>query len=426
MKYILKKYYIGGNNQISLGLPNYGNYCFFSASIQLLYHMEQFRDFLITHKSIYRINSSADDLISIFENIKNKYIDKNTDNINALYNAFIGSPYHRSKSNKTNKIFDYISTFAIKEQYDTKNEISRLSIIQNIKDDLCNKQYIDTNLCENKEFKKLQNLDELGEYILINNIDTKKITMAQQDASELLIFLLNKVIDINELSKSINIDDIIKSFQVIENKYIIKDEELKKKTIDEINKDLVDEINNPNQIELKSTNDIMFIVPIEDNKYKLSKLLENNIKNFQIREDGSKIKQEYLFNKYIIFTMNIFGFDQTKSEPYEITYEQLNLIDKELTINNKTYIFIGCICHSGSFHGGHYIFYNYIGKENGIDMYYCYDDSHVTKTDGNKNRFNCYVLLYKQKEHFSISDDKPIIKQDTVIDLICKYIESSK
>jgi uncharacterized UBP type Zn finger protein len=88
MKYKLAKYYKGGYNLSKFGLPNLGNSCYFNASIQLLYHLEELKDFLIKIQDQYKKDTLAYNYIELLKilDISNKNNKFESTKFNELVN----------------------------------------------------------------------------------------------------------------------------------------------------------------------------------------------------------------------------------------------------------------------------------------------------------------------------------------------------
>ena len=66
-------------NFIGNGVNNCGSSCFFNSTNQMLFHIVEFREFLINHKYLFENNMIILSLINLFETMKNGNIIKSND-----------------------------------------------------------------------------------------------------------------------------------------------------------------------------------------------------------------------------------------------------------------------------------------------------------------------------------------------------------
>ncbi|ORE00480.1 UBP2 [Hepatospora eriocheir] len=95
-------------------------------------------------------------------------------------------------------------------------------------------------------------------------------------------------------------------------------------------------------------------------------------------------------SSYIIIYLNRFNNINNSFQKNTTPIE----VEKELTVNDKSYILIGVVCHMGSLSSGHYLAFC---KRN--ERYYVFNDNFYEKTTKMKFKSDTpYFLFYKNKD----------------------------
>jgi ubiquitin C-terminal hydrolase len=318
MKYYLVKYdkYIGGVSNKDLnkgGLDNNSQKCYFNSGLQLIYHIIEFRDFLINIQHHYKENSKAWHFIELLRNMKNN--TQNTKNFRNLQNEtgiLCGPEFIFGNQGATDELITKIFESINMKCDDIKIQKSKIC-----KGDIPIKKFKD---------------NDPRSWFTINM--TKSIFEKYN----------NKLI-----TKETNISGIdfkiypIKPFKNIE--VMINQEKNEENILD------------------------------GDNQYKYEhdkgNLVDNKGKKYDMID--AIMKKQYIFNKYLLIAPQSLIYDYNLNKKVKIFYDYNN-IDKQINIDGNKYELIGFVHHTGSAEGGHYICYIYNTDNNSFTAY---DDNSV-------------------------------------------------
>jgi hypothetical protein len=345
-------------DQDSFGISNCGNSCFFNSTNQMLFHIPEFREFLITNKKIF----------------DNKEIDSSNIVLN-LIELFILMKTKSGSINSTDNLHD-------------KTLLEFYSNIQK-------KFYIDLG-------EPSDPYDNSGGY------------RTQRDASPLIegyFYIIKEIIyDYFLLPKIIGQvffrENIIKDLQInlpIFNLYIKSTKTISCLTnltnnIESYNKEHIplynEEINGKTNFEIN----------LKDKKNVLE-ASENHLNCANLDASGKKLKIQtkkntresikYEPNEYIIIILKRFEFkldgsSNKLSNPIE-NYNIINNTDNFYISDrdNNNFKLIGGILHTGSLNGGHYVYYH---KMNNWKRYNDSETSELIPPN------DLYILLFKREQ----------------------------
>jgi hypothetical protein len=403
---------IKSNDLNTKGLDNNWNKCYFNASLQLIYHIKELKDFLIKVQWQYKENSIAWNFIELLKTMKN-----NDNDFKKLQNK-VGEQIDPDEF-KINRQADadelitrvfgsYIHLDCLKKDVIInidKNKVCNGIIAKNFKKNDPRNWYM--NYYIKKIFKKDAYIDNAK-----NILSEKKETKSTFD----ITFDINQIyLDYYNI-KYLNPNDIKKQH-----------EELNKKTQAMKLKNIQNYINDSNTFDTLEGN----------NKYK-----------YENEYIDAKIHTNYEFNKFIFIGIKSFiqiGDIKNFNELYvhKIPYHN-EYINKELTIKDKKYELIGFIEHKGSANyrnvssetSGHYRCYIYNSTD---DTFRLFDDSTVSDMETPQEKNNVTFVAYRlktttpeeyKKIYTPIATDLPIEKYfedikepKNIIELICNLLE---
>ena len=337
------------------GLPNCGNTCFMSASFQMLYSMEDFRNEIMT-----------------------------TDWNDEKFNSF--SDIEKVKALK--EIFTLMEDVKDVKGWGTQTADNTLD------------DYDEGTL----RYKLIKAKTELIK--LINSSRGETQIEGQHDAAEFLrnFFLLFDNIDYID-----NIREITELYRVYQNKRTY----CKYKNNDNVVPDTLTYTPQPlDMIPLsfknkKSINNAIFIMEKEilmdgDNPNELCKEFNEKNPGADVESYQHEPLDIHDGNKYIIISLNRFE-PTSNNQSVERVNDSSFKVDHEVVINEKKFSLIGAVLHYGdTTEGGHYIYQTYAGGS----VLNTYNDG--LKGDGDSGsvyhdkkmtlNLNSYVLLYKRDE----------------------------
>lgn len=319
-------------NLIGNGIQNCGASCFFNSAIQMLFHIPEFREFIIAHKYLFINNNIIFNLIQLFKKMKEG------------------------------------------KKIDTEDNITSSKTLRQLYDD-----------------------------IQLNYFNSGN---SQQDAGELLMYLINGSLNNNEdsITKSLNNQVIINNKNINDDKYFqeyninlpLYDFIIKSKTNKKCinNKPLIknDEIvtysafitsefiNNKN-LSLQDTNSVL-----------------ENVKDQCIGSDFMNETIRYFPKKYVIIQVRREYYDKV-NKITKINYEPITNYNKDLSINDTNgnrYNLIGTICKAGEPGGGHWWYHHKINN-----IWYEYNDSSTTPNSEPSSDSIIYALFRKDNAKYS-------------------------
>jgi ubiquitin C-terminal hydrolase len=366
-------------NKIGCGLENIsGTSCFFNSINQMLYHIPEFREFIILHEFLFEGNKEIINLIKLFKlmNEKNNpklFIEKKE--LNEYYLDIQEKYYFERTCNQQdapeliNKYFSGIPPSEDKNNINISLNTNKELIINNLSNNITNS---DINFFYNKF-----NINFPIYNFIIRNKET-------------IICTNNNIINIQYTSELF---------------YIIKFNNDTINTIDIIN--IKENISNYADCEITSKKAIRenilylnkyFIIRLNREYTKLNKE-DKEIKSKTDKDDNLIIinddKSEFYLNT----------LSKEEKDKYEITsdmsYHEINIPDiNNYSINDSfgnKYLLIGTVCKSGPPAGGHWWYHHKIN-----DIWYKFNDAIVTVNSEPDKKHIILLLFRKAGENYDV------------------------
>jgi ubiquitin C-terminal hydrolase len=361
-------------NKIGCGLENIsGTSCFFNSINQMLYHIPEFREFIILHEFLFEGNKEIINLIKLFKlmNEKNNpklFIEKKE--LNEFYLDIQEKYYFERTCNQQdapeliNKYFSGIPPSEDKNNINISLNTNKDLIINNLSNNITNS---DINFFYNKF-----NINFPLYNFLIRNKETIKCTN-------------NDIINIKYTSELF---------------YPIKFNDDKINTIDIIN--IKEKISNYADCEIISKQAIRENI-LYLNKYFIIRL---NRECTILKKNGKEIKSRTGKDDNLIiinddkseFYLNTLSKEE--KDKYKITsdmsYHEINIPDiNNYSINDSfgnKYLLIGTVCKSGPPAGGHWWYHHKIN-----DIWYEFNDARVTD-NSEPDKKNIILLLFRKAD----------------------------
>ena len=370
-------------NKIGCGLENIsGTSCFFNSINQMLYHIPEFREFIILHEFLFEGNKEIINLIKLFKlmNEKNNpklFIEKKE--LNEFYLDIQEKYYFERTCNQQdapeliNKYFSGIPPSEDKNNINISLNTNKDLIINNLSNNITNS---DINFFYNKF-----NINFPLYNFLIRNKETIKCTN-------------NDIINIKYTSELF---------------YPIKFNDDKINTIDIIN--IKEKISNYADCEIISKQAIRENI-LYLNKYFIIRL---NRECTILKKNGKEIKSRTGKDDNLIiinddkseFYLNTLSKEE--KDKYKITsdmsYHEINIPDiNNYSINDSfgnKYLLIGTVCKSGPPAGGHWWYYHKIN-----DIWYEFNDATVTVNSEPDKKHIILLLFRKAGEKYDVPNYK--------------------
>ena len=366
-------------NKIGCGLENIrATSCFFNSINQMLYHIPEFREFIILHEFLFEDNKEIINLIKLFKlmNEKNNpklFIEKKE--LNEFYLDIQQKYYFERTCNQQdapeliNKYFSGIPPSEDKNNINISLNTNKDLIINNLSNNITNS---DNNFFYNKF-----NINFPLYNFLIRNKETIKCTN-------------NDIINIKYTSELF---------------YFIKFNNDTINTIDIIN--IKENISNYADCEITSKKAIRenilylnkyFIIKLNREYTKLNKG-DKEIKSKTDKDDNLIIinddKSEFYLNT----------LSKEEKDKYEITsdmsYHEINIPNfNNYSINDSfenKYLLIGTVCKYGSPEGGHWWYHHKIN-----DIWYEFNDATVTDNSEPDKKHIILLLFRKAGENYDV------------------------
>jgi hypothetical protein len=398
------------NNQ---GHDNNWNKCYFNASLQLIYHIKELKDFLIKVQWQYKKDSIAWNFIELLKTMKN-----NDNDFKKLQNE-VGktiNPKNFGEGKQADPDELITTIFGTYIHLDCTQNTLNLNI---------NKDKTCFNDIQIKKFKKNDPRNwYMNDYI-------KKIYKIDAEINDDKNILSTKKEPKVNFEITFDSTEIYMEYFNIKETYknnIVKQHQELSKLIQNMKlKNIQNYINNSNTFDTLEG----------DNQYK-----------YENKYIDAKILTNYEFNKFIFIGIKSFiqiGNIKNFNELYvhKIAYHN-GYINKELTIKDKKYELIGFIEHKGSANyrnvssetSGHYICYIYNSTNNTFRLF---DDPSVSDMETLNPQNNVTFVAYRlktttpeeyKKIYTPIATNLPIEKYfedmkepKNIIELICNLLE---
>jgi hypothetical protein len=327
-----------------------GNSCFFNSVHQMIFHIVEFREFLIFNKQFFDDNIILN-LINLFEKLKTICITPTTFLHNMTLNQYYTAIQKKFFMDPVDKA---IATF------NSNQKLTATERAKKIADVIGNKETTTSQRDPTELYNKYVNflLEELTKKLLIYSDQTDKVNM-YYFYLKLNIPILNHFRQ--ESITECPIDDQNKEnfpFIIYENTYDIT-------LIDPTNTDPIN---------------INIIIPDEIIEYRCPS------GNTQDPNINVTRKLYNIPNNYFIISIKRFFGEIKLENPININLNQPVYLED---INKNKYQLIGTICHAGSQFGGH-VWYHHLYD----NIWNTYDDS--SHSIGIPNTKNMYVLLFRK------------------------------
>ncbi len=345
------------NTKIPPGIINYGNTCFHNSAIQLLYRIEELRDFIINQNIINQYNNvEIKKIIELFaimkshskDSISFDYINENELILNhTCYILPEIQKYYKKYNNRNYRqqdVEEFINIILVKLNLDCAIPMNDWNFIYN-KDKLCNDKINRFN------FNKKDPRTFLNITLIENIYSTNKQTyMIVNDNNDILI---DHDTNIDYLS-----DNEIK---ILHSEKELCGTNLERKNI------LILDIND------NDTRDINNIIKFNFNS------IEINLKNISSYEGKLRFTEyNILCNKYIMMQLKCFeyihGESTKKYHTIPLASDNGNI---KIAQHTKEFELVGFIVHIGTTpNSGHYVVYVKYD-----DIWYLYNDTIISKID---------------------------------------------
>jgi hypothetical protein len=331
------------------GIINCTNSCFFNSINQMLFHIVEFREFMINSKEILSYSFDDDILLSLaglFEKMKIGNIIKRDDvlveerrgKLDKMINPITLHDFYQKIQNKLTGSNSY-------SQQDAGEVIERIYInefdiyLNKIKLLLPSKGITNKYMFLNEiniDFPFLNFINRtIKKTICINSINTGKVYDTIEHETYYDIYF-------NKTNNRFNLEFKMKTSEYLDPEYSFN--------------------------ECKKDKDDITINTLEEKYYNFNKYLIVRLKRYEFTKETKIIKK--------------------KDEPIYIDSEILNIKNSNI-ING--YELIGSVCHNGPYGGGHYW---YIHKVNNI--WNKYDDPSFTHNISSQSSNEMYLLLFRK------------------------------
>jgi hypothetical protein len=374
-------------NNIGCGLENIDSTsCFFNSINQMLYHIPEFREFIIFHEFLFKDNKEIINLINLFrlmneKNNSNSSIEK--DKLNEFY-LDIQYKYYYEKTCKQqdapeliNKYFSGIPLSEDKDNinisFNTSLNTNKDLIINNLSNNITNS---DINFFYNKF-----NINFPLYNFLIRNKETIKCTNNEiinvKFTSELFYLIKFNNPTINTID-IINIKENISNYADCE----ITSKKAIRENILYLNKYFIIRLNREYTKFLKEDKEIKSRTDEDDNLI----IINDDKSEFYLNTLSKEEKDKYKITSYMSY--------------HDINIPDINNYSINDSFRNK-YLLIGTVCKSGSPAGGHWWYHHKIN-----DKWYEFNDS-IVKIDSEPDKKQIILLLFRKAgENYDVPNYK--------------------
>jgi ubiquitin C-terminal hydrolase len=334
-------------NKEGNGIYGGTNSCFFNATNQMLFHIPEFREFLIRNNNLFKNNITLN-LIQLFTRMKNNKVNSSE----ILHDKTLGEFYK-------NVQLVFFNDVSGQRQQDASELLTK---------------YIDIII------------DEIFSLLLIPNT---------------IPFIRNNLI--NDLYINLPIFNIISKF-ITSRTCISNPNKIESLIIEYINlKNIEIEKNTEFNINLNDRIEDL----TADNNFEPCKDKDINGKNMVQTKKNTRVTESYETNEYIIIHLKRFvnlnpdptGIPNITKLENPIQDYRINNNNDEFIITDKynnPYKLIGSICHGGGTDGGHYWYFHKINN-----VWKCFNDSSDV-INQIPNSSEQYILLFKKHRDIQI------------------------